>query len=444
MSKSDAERAMEIYRKFTKQTDYVVQYLGVARQWEHHTRVEVPKLKHAPTNLGRQLEDYLKDPDFEIHRRQYLAELDAKKKGGVGQSSKPGRSILEPSAAATRLFGNANGTSTSSATDSKPLPATKGPEPDLIDFFESIEQNQTPMAIQNPATQQQQVGQQPIPQVNTNPWPTNGGFQTQQNGQFSSNGFAPQQQTGMPGNSPFQAQNLGGFPQQQQQPQLQPNFTGAGFGSFTPQQNFQSSTLSSIPQDSVATFQTGAAPQPMQTGLQAGQQTTNPFRASMLMANPTGMTQNSSFSSPTSPQSQQPTANNRLSTNPFARASPQGATPFSVPTSTNNSPFLSQSPATNTAFQSQPPAPLQPMQTGTNPFARTFGPSPGQPQQRPQTSGAVLPQPTGTNPFRQGAFVDHQTGQGWQNNQQPIGGGLDQLPTVPVFPRPAQQTPWQQ
>lgn len=81
MSKPDADRAMEIYRTFTKHTDYVVQYLSTAKQWQHHTRVEVPKLKHAPVNLGRQLEEYLNDPDFEIHRRQYLAEQEAKKGG---------------------------------------------------------------------------------------------------------------------------------------------------------------------------------------------------------------------------------------------------------------------------------------------------------------------------------------------------------------------------
>jgi hypothetical protein len=91
---------------------------------------------------------------------------------------------------------------------------------------------------------------------------------------------------------------------------------------------------------------------------------------------------------------------------------------------------------------------MQPLQTGTNPFAKSFGPSqPAQPtqQQRPVTAGGILSQPTGsTNPFRQGAFVNHATGQGWQHNQQPIGGGLDQLETIPVFPRPAQQSPWQQ
>lgn len=43
MSRPDAERAMEVYRNFTRQTDQVVQYLSVARQYEHHTRVEVPQ-----------------------------------------------------------------------------------------------------------------------------------------------------------------------------------------------------------------------------------------------------------------------------------------------------------------------------------------------------------------------------------------------------------------
>ncbi|GJD02632.1 ANTH domain-containing protein [Colletotrichum higginsianum] len=80
MSKVDAERAMAIYRTFTKHTDFVVQYLSVARQYEHQTRVEVPKLKHAPVNLGRQLEEYLRDPDFEVNRRQYIVEQQAKKR----------------------------------------------------------------------------------------------------------------------------------------------------------------------------------------------------------------------------------------------------------------------------------------------------------------------------------------------------------------------------
>ncbi|KAF5580368.1 ENTH domain-containing protein [Fusarium pseudoanthophilum] len=428
MSKVDAERAMAIYRKFTKQTDYVVQYLSVARQHEHHTRVEVPKLKHAPVNLGRQLEEYLHDPDFEVHRRQYLAEQDVKKIGG-GSSSKQGglskkKSSDFPEPASNNPFPKITASSSGNrAPESKPQ-ANKGPDPDLIDFFDSIEQNQTPMSM-NPQPQQQAFQQQPTGMP------------------FQQNGFAPQP-TGFASNSPFQQPQQTGFMQpqpqiqqpqiQQPQIQLQPDFTGAGFGGFTPQQQaFQPSSLAPIPQDTMASFP-NAAPQiqqPVQNGSPQGLQpmqtgSTNPFRQSMLMAQQTGLP-----SSATTP------ALNRQSTNPFARTSPQQNTsPFAQ---ASNSPFQSPSP------QQQQPA-LQPTPTGTNPFARNSTmPAPNQ-EQRPQTAGAALaPQPTGTtNPFRNGAFVNHNTGMGWQANQQPIGGGLDQLPTVPVFPRPAQQTPWQQ
>ncbi|KAI1103663.1 ANTH-domain-containing protein [Jackrogersella minutella] len=434
MSKVDAERALGIYQNFTKQTDYVVQYLSVARQWEPHTRVEVPKLKHAPVTLRRQLVEYLEDPDFETHRRQYLAELEAKK-GGTGLSSKTEKGTADSKATTAKV-------NVSSASSSKPPPqATRGPDPDLIDFFDSIEQNQTSMAVQ--ANPQQQLGQINQPMPTGNPWPSNDGFAMQQTGQLQGNGFVPQPTGFQPNNSPFQQQNVGAFSQQQQVPnQMQPNFTGAGFGGYTPQPSYTPGALPSIPQDSTATFQpTGTLSPPMQTGLQPGQQITNPFRASMMMASQTGMSQNS-FAAPTSPQSQT-TSLTRQNTNPFARSSPQAITPFSNPAS--SSPFQSQPPI-------QPPiqAPLQSATTGTNPFARNF--SQTQPQlqplnqpQRPQTSGGLMPQPTGsTNPFRQGAFVNHQTGMGWQHGQQPIGGGLDHVETMPVFPRPATQTPWQQ
>ncbi|KAK0733528.1 ANTH domain-containing protein [Lasiosphaeria miniovina] len=434
MSKTDAERAMEIYRTFTRQTDFVVQYLSIARQYEHHTRVEVPKLKHAPVNLGRQLEEYLKDPDFEIHRRQYLAELEAKKsKGGSAGISKISRN--EPASKSDTAKAFSSSTNGTPQLDSKPVQTTKRPDADLIDFFESIEQNQTPMFAQPAPPTQVQMGMSPW-----GPAP----FQVQQPTQFAPNGFAPQQ-TGFPTNSPFQQQPAGNFaiqqlPPQIPQQQMQPAFTGAGFGGFSPQPSFQPSSLAPIPQDSVASFQTGA-PTGFNT-LQTPQQTTNPFRQSMLMSQQTGL--NFAAAPAPAPAAVQQRPLTSQSTNPFARSSPQPAQPFASPNS--NSPFQSPSPQ-----QPQQPiaAPLQSMVTGTNPFAKNYAPSqpaPAQQQQRPVTAGGALSsQPTGsTNPFRQGAFVNHATGMGWQHNQTTIGGGLDQVETIPVFPRPAQQTPWQQ
>lgn len=461
MSKTDAERSLDIYRHFTRQTELVVAYLSVARQHEHHTRVQVPKLKHAPVHLARQLEDYLNDPDFEVNRRQYMAEQEVKGTSGTSglASSKPPKVAKDsdfPEPASNNPFPRSNGTTTTETkAEAKPPQASKGPDADLIDFFESIEQNQTTMPVAN----SQPTG------VPTN----NVGFQQQQQPtgmQFAQAGYPQQQpqQTGFSTN-PYQQQmqqpqatgnNFYQQPQQPQQQQLQPNFTGAGFGGFTPQQNYQPGSLGTIPQESVASFQQqahgGSQPmspvqqqqpqlgslQPMQTG------TTNPFRQSMLMTQQTGMVQqqqplptgmqsppSSGISSPVNPTL------SRQSTNPFAR-SPQNQSPFN---SGNNSPFQQQ----QQQQQSPPVAPLQATPTGTNPFARQTSPQ-AVDATRPQTAGGALaPQPTGsTNPFRQSAFVNHATGMGWHHNQQPIGGGLDQLPTQQVFPRPAQQTPWQQ
>ncbi|RDL33569.1 GAT-like protein [Venustampulla echinocandica] len=422
MSKSDAERAMEIYKNFTKQTDFVVQYLSTARQYEHQTRVEVPKLKHAPVNLGKQLEDYLMDPDFEVNRRQYLAEQESKKaRGTTNGASKPFGTAAKNEAESRAVAGRALTEAIEKPTP-KPQPA-KGPDPDLIDFFDSIEQNQQPMGQPNP-----QSG--PFNQFNNGP-----PFQMQPPSQFSPNNF-PQQQTGFqnPNQTAQQHFHTGFGPQQLQQSQqpqpqqVQPNFTGAGFGGYTPQPPFQPGGLSSIPQESPASFPQQAQQQaqaqqlaPMQTG---APQTTNPFRQSMMVSNPTGMPGPSFGGTP-------PMASpiGRQSTNPFAKsASPSSTKPFSPPSNQ----FQEQQSATS----------LQPMATGTNPFARNLSTTPAQ---RPQTSGGLMPQPTGsTNPFRQSQFINTATGSGWQQNQQPIGGGLDNLETVPIFPRPAQQQAWQQ
>lgn len=419
MSKPDAERAMEIYRNFTRQTDFVVSYLGVARQYEHQTRVEVPKLKHAPVNLGKQLEDYLMDPDFEVNRRQYLAEQESTKKGKSGASGAskpfavPSKSESDDRAATGRSFPDAVQASSSNTT----AQPSKAPAADLIDFFDSIDTPQ-PMATQ--------VGIQQAPQFNGDP------FQMQQQQQLQQNGFA-QQQTGFQDPAQFAQQQ--GFnnvfnmqpqaplqqQQQQQQPQhMQPHFTGAGFGGYTPQQSFQPSGLSAIPQESAVNFQQ----QGQQQMNSQPPQETNPFRQS-TMTNNLGMTM-PSF--PASPPVASPVI--RQSTNPFVKSASPQLQPYTPPP--------------DQQFQQQPiAAPLRAMQTGTNPFAKSLS---VQSAERPQTSAASLaPQPTGnTNPFRQSQFVNTATGMGWQNAQQTIGGGLDHIPTVPVFPRPGQQQAWQQ
>ncbi|MCJ1385402.1 hypothetical protein MMC17_008525 [Xylographa soralifera] len=465
MSKYDAERALAIYKTFSKQTNEVVEYLSIARQFENATRLEIPKLKHAPTSLTASLEEYLNDPDFEVNRRQYLAQQEAKKSG-------------KPTNNGTRApVNDFNKPSSTKATSSQSFPEPqrpqaalpshepKGPAPDLIDFFGSIEQNQQPMAAQ---PQQQISSFQPVPQYQ---------YQQQQ-------GFAQQPSyTGMPnqqqqqpngsfgGSSSFGQTMFQQHQPQSQQQQIQSDFTGAGFGGYSQQSTVQppaqiqqpfSPPLSNMPQGQAVSFSSQQSP--FSTGQQSSpfaaaqqSQSTNPFRQSM-MPQPTAST--------TPPYSGTPITSplNRQSTNPFARhlASQQSGqaqgTPFnspppiqntqSMPSSSTSSffPQAMQSPQPIQSPQQQmqpqnPAQPLQPTRTGTNPFAR----SAPQSQSHTPITSPLMPNPTGsTNPFRQSAFVNQQTGQGWQASQGTMG-GLEQLETIPVFPRPGQpQQTWPQ
>ncbi|XP_014561172.1 hypothetical protein COCVIDRAFT_33872 [Bipolaris victoriae FI3] len=398
LSKPDATRALAVYRTFVKQTEAVVQYLSLARSHEHSTRLEIPRIKHAPTSLAASLEEYLADKDFEINRRQYIAEKEAKKNGG---KSTNGASKSTDSKSAS-----------SNTTSQQPAAAPTKPSANapLIDLFESLEDNQQTMATQ-PMMQQ---------------YPQQTGFQVPQ--QTANMGF-PQQPQPFPmqngqGTNPFQ---LG---QQPQAPQLQAQFTGAGFGGYSPQPYGTQNAMPSIPQNGMPDFSQQQQPQQMQIPtiaeplqpLQPQQTSTNPFRQSMLPSSPTGAS-----------------SLNRASTNPFAKhntglsaqsQSPVNSPPFSMP-SVQESPFALQQ-------QPQQPQPLQPTPTGTNPFARQ--PSP---QSTLSPQGGLTVHATGsTNPFRQSAFVNQQTGQGWQNagSQGTLGGiNLDQVPTTSVFPRPGQQ-----
>lgn len=259
-------------------------------------------------------------------------------------------------------------------------------------------------------------------------------FQMPQQQQSVNVGFAQQQQPFSPQNgqntNPFQLQQQPQVPQMQMQPpQIQSQFTGAGFGGYTPQSFSPQNTLAPIPQSNVPDF---LQQQQMQVPtiaepLQQQQTSTNPFRQSMLPS-PTGIAEPKLLGNPTGA-----TALNRTSTNPFAKhnvgpdqsLSPTGLSTFAAPS------------AQQMPFQQMQQQPLQSTPTGTNPFARQ--PSP---QSATSTQGGLTVNATGsTNPFRQSAFVNQGTGMGWQTTGQGTFGGqsLDQVPTTNVFPRPGQQ-----
>ncbi|KAL8682660.1 MAG: hypothetical protein Q9186_001347 [Xanthomendoza sp. 1 TL-2023] len=440
MSKYDAERAFKIYKTFSKQTDQVVQFLSVARQYENATRLEIPKLKHAPTSLTSSLEEYLNDPDFEINKRQYLAQQEAKKGG---------KSV--PKAPAKFTSGAQKPMASKDFPEPTPIVAPqrqepKGPAPDLIDFFDSIEQKQQPMAIQPQQTPSSQTGQQYLQQ------PQSSTFFSSGQGPYPQDGLSqqPQQQqqtANFIGSNPYsQVQNVVHQP-------VQLDFSGAGVSGYPQQQQFGQPQNQSIPnaiqQNSTPQGLLPQQQQPFNTG-QLSQPSSNPFRQVSM---PTG-----SSTSTFTPSSAVSSPLHRQSTNPFARNIPTGytgrgqSTHFASPQPQPTSQAFPQQPPqpfpqpNPQPFQQQPSQSMQPQPTGTNPFARNLPPTTSQTSTPPPP---LLPNVTGsTNPFRQSTVVNQPIGPGWQSNQATMG-GLEQLDTVPVFPRPGQlqqphqqQSPW--
>lgn len=393
MSKIDAERALNIYKEFIKQTDYVVQYLNVARQYEIKTKVVVPKLKHAPVNLGRQLEDYLRDPEFEANRIQYLKEQEAKTSRNTRVKKLTSKNEFQPRPHTSAGF-ISNKTST----------LVKKPDLDLIDFFEPIEQNQQPLMTQSGSVQ--------------DTFTTNSAshFQVHGNQLLSQNGFVSQ-------HTAFQDPNqfpqiFNNVPSQQTSQISQPGFITPNTNGYSFQVPFQPNAVSSIGQNQISSSYSSSISQ-QYTGLSlpVATQTTNPFRQSMKLPSlqaPSGLPQNSM--SPITPSS------TRLSTNPFAMSSNPLSHPFSPPPDQNFQNFKQ--------IQQPPPSSISPIVTGTNPFASSAAST-------TISSGYLQNAKTGqsqasgnTNPFRQTT-----AGLDWQSKQQPIGGGLDNIETIPVFPR---------
>lgn len=443
MSRYDAERGLEIYKTFTKQTADVVEFLQQARAVETATRLQIPNLKHAPTSLTSSLEEYLHDPEFDSNRRNYLANQEAKRSGKPVPSVKPNSpppGQQSKTSAAQRL--------------PSPIPATVAPEstqpravaPDLIDFFESIESEQTPMfGNQSDAPQQTQItqiqhqySQQPdvafmgVPQSFVVPQ------------QFSAQTALPYSIAYQPQNPYSQAQQIPApvlqantLPQQPQQ--MQPNFTGAGFGGYTPsdQTAVSAPPMPALPQQFAQPTQPPIfQPQTLSPTLtlSTGQTDTNPFRQSMMMTGSVVSNQPLNSYAP-SPQVQK-------STNPFARAVPQSsptslmATAPAFPLSTQStSAYAPQSTPQAMPLSQQPT--VRSMPTGTNPFARNLASSTPTGSSVGSAALSVPVTTGGTNPFRHSIMAQQQHAQVNGNFPGQTGsmGGWENLETIPIFPR---------
>ncbi|THH05417.1 hypothetical protein EW145_g4815 [Phellinidium pouzarii] len=396
MSHVDAEAALNLYRNFCKQTEKVVEYLGVARKLEILLNVPIPNLKHAPVSLVTALEEYIKDPNFEQNRIEYKTT-----KSLADKNAKEG--IKAP------IKTTSNASAGPSPTSPKPDPSSstvnssvKESNQALVDFFSSIEEEQ-PVAFSSPPNNQhvqQQTHQNPF--VARQSMMMTGAFPQQPFGAPQApTGFIQPQHTAFPGAAPFQQpQNILTQPQH-------PSFT-----SFIPPQPVQP---------------TGFL-QPQTTGA-------NPFRQSMMMPHMTGMqpfgmnsasgSNSTGSQAPPSPFSFQPTSvqpqstqTTTLSPIALAASNPVGATggfmnqslpqrPASTPLgSAANAfgqaakPVVSHQTGSRNPFgipqEPAPPVPkpptLQELATGAFGNANTFGQPQGQPtparqQPTPATTG---------------------------------------------------------
>ncbi|WEJ94094.1 hypothetical protein PSN45_001573 [Yamadazyma tenuis] len=421
MSKVDAERALLIYKKYVDQTKYVVDYLRVAKHLEHSTKLHVPTIKHAPTALTSSLEEYLNDPNFEDNRRQYLLEKSLKKDASSPSKTPsilqrpPAQSQAPVQAIAQTQNGQANNGNGVGLQRSNTLivqQSTFNPwEQQLQQVYHTggvvsmapIQQGQT---FQPQQTFQAQPTFQP--QQTFQPQPT---FQAQP-------AFQAQPQVAQ-SNSPF-AQTSG--------PSLNPAFTGNGFGGYGPQQTAQpqvqvQSTGNNPFLQSMATGNQVAPPQNQQPFVPQSIQT-QPF-AQQTQAQPFVQQPPQQFQ-PQYTQQTQPQPLHPQSTNPFASMTGNGRASFIARDHTAN-------PFANSRFSGE-----------SNTTALTFGGS----QQKQEPIRATA---TGSNPFKVSETTSSLFKQAENQHNQPAplrpqatAGGLENLPSIPVFPETQREQQKQQ
>ncbi|EGW30709.1 uncharacterized protein SPAPADRAFT_142685 [Spathaspora passalidarum NRRL Y-27907] len=401
ISKVDAERSFKIYKKFVDQTKYVIDYLRVAKHLEYATKLHVPTIKHAPTALTSSLEEYLNDPNFEANRRQYLAEKSNKP---VDPPKKQHFSLSPEQQDTVKQIDNKHQSLIVQQSTYNPWGAIFGDntQPSQVQQDQAqvqLQQQQAQLQQQQQQQQaQQQVQQQALEQ------------QAQQQQLALQQQQLQQQQLQQ---QQLQQQQLA-LQQQQQQPHIIQHSNPTGFSplpAIVQGQPFQA------PQ-SPPTYNGGYVPQPQQPQpLQ--RQNTNPFMQQPVVQQ---ITQ----------QQIQPV---------------QQIQAFPGLARSNTNPFATRS-------VTQPIQPLQPQ--STNPFGNTrFASGSGTTAftngSQTQQQSPLKASSTGSNPFKVSSTTQNLFDNASTQQQQPqqikpqaTAGGLELLPTIPVFPETQKEAQKQQ
>ncbi|KAI8985698.1 ANTH domain-containing protein [Trametes punicea] len=414
MSHIDAEEALAIYKHFCKQTERVVEYLGVAKKLQNLLNVPIPNLRHAPVSLASSLEEYLNDPNFEQNRIEYKTQKEAAERNarlGIKPAPKPAEPESAPKAAEASSSSQSGGDSKSAGQKA------------LIDFFSAIEEEQQTMFN---------------PQTNS---PTSNYFQQQAM-------HNPFQQQMMTGAAFAGAQAFGQQPQLQAQPTgfLFPQQTAVAMGTTNPF-GLQAQQIPPPPQQqqqpAAQPFQSFLAPQ--QTGFLQPQMTgANPFRQSMLFPQTTGMpsfgqqmgaAQSSNPFPVTQNQQQQPQQpqqqNIMQGLSPF-QSSAMGQQPqASQPTGLPSIPFSSQFTGAPGGLSNQPNGPsiAQPFAQPASAASSSSANVPPRSATAPLTGPAPSSSSSASGPPPAQPLKSHQTG-----SRNPFGAPVEPAPPVPKPP----------
>ncbi|WFD00737.1 hypothetical protein MYAM1_003489 [Malassezia yamatoensis] len=144
MGRQDAQRSLDIYRKFCWQTEKVVAFLDSSSRSSPSLRSAIPSLNHAPLSLAGALEEYLNDPNFEQNRKKQLS--DQSREASAKSTSK------ERTTSSTASNSQSAPDSTNSRTQSETKPvsdrklntnSSDSNRKALQDFFEALEQPNT-------------------------------------------------------------------------------------------------------------------------------------------------------------------------------------------------------------------------------------------------------------------------------------------------------------
>ncbi|KAH7335185.1 ANTH domain-containing protein [Rhizoctonia solani] len=377
MSHVDAENALKIYQHFCKQTERVVNYLGIAKKLQNVLNVQIPNLRHAPVSLAKTLEEYLKDPNFEDNRLDYRNSRiiadggTSTKKDGKASEAKPNPTVKIP---------EDNAASSSTAASGATLESAKPGKSELMDFFSSIEQEQ-PTTDDGPTDDWHDEWATAIYSVPSHR------LQLQQSFPSTISAAVPYPAATA---VPFQAQPL--QPQSTAMPFIQPQQTAAPFLQ---------------PQDTARPFQ----PQQQQPApfLQPQMTGSNPFRQTILLPQSTGM--------PTNPFPSNPFPSNPFPSNP--------ATPSAQLTGTGTG--ITRPASTPIGGTERTIAPLVPQATGSrNPFG-PVAPAPPPPVPKLPTlaelQSGMFSGGTGQNANGAGAGSNQPFGASTGQNQ-PFGSGV--------------------